>query len=103
MKLDTLIWWVYVCEMQNAHANQLIQMAVKNCFIRGSVVRYVQLPAEHIDTQLLEDATRRGAFQIAPQSTLVLTSSKFQRQSIKTNDNYNRRPCKTRIYHTEIF
>lgn|SRR6266404_1684570 len=37
-------------------------MAVKNCFIRGSVVRYVQLPAEHVDTQLLEDATRRGAF-----------------------------------------
>lgn len=36
------------------------QMAVKNCFIRGSVVRYVQLPAEHVDTQLLEDATRRG-------------------------------------------
>ncbi|KAG1742188.1 U6 snRNA-associated Sm-like protein LSm2 [Suillus lakei] len=34
-------------------------MAVKNCFIRGSVVRYVQLPAEHVDTQLLEDATRR--------------------------------------------
>jgi len=41
-------------------------MAVKNCFIRGSVVRYVQLPAEHIDTQLLEDATRRGAFQSHP-------------------------------------
>ncbi|KAK2463176.1 hypothetical protein APHAL10511_004831 [Amanita phalloides] len=37
------------------------QMAVKNCFIRGSVVRYVQLPAEHVDTQLLEDATRREA------------------------------------------
>jgi U6 snRNA-associated Sm-like protein LSm2 len=37
-----------------------LQMAVKNCFIRGSVVRYVQLPAEHVDTQLLEDATRRG-------------------------------------------
>ena len=36
------------------------KMAVKNCFIRGSVVRYVQLPAEHVDTQLLEDATRRG-------------------------------------------
>jgi len=34
-------------------------MAVKNCFIRGSVVRYVQLPSEHVDTQLLEDATRR--------------------------------------------
>ncbi|KAF5317042.1 hypothetical protein D9611_003948 [Ephemerocybe angulata] len=36
-------------------------MAVKNCFIRGSVVRYVSLPAEHVDTQLLEDATRREA------------------------------------------
>jgi len=36
-------------------------MAVKNCFIRGSVVRYVQLPAEAVDTQLLEDATRREA------------------------------------------
>ena len=39
-------------------------MAVKNCFIRGSVVRYVQLPAEHVDTQLLEDATRRGQFYL---------------------------------------
>lgn len=36
-------------------------MAVKNCFIRGSVVRYVQLPADQVDTNLLEDATRRGA------------------------------------------
>lgn len=36
------------------------QMAVKSCFIRGSVVRYVQIPAAAIDTQLLEDATRRG-------------------------------------------
>jgi U6 snRNA-associated Sm-like protein LSm2 len=50
--------------------------AVKNCFIRGyvplspvsscqptrhrSVVRYVQIPKEAVDTQLLEDATRRG-------------------------------------------
>ncbi|EJU03982.1 U6 snRNA-associated Sm-like protein LSm2 [Dacryopinax primogenitus] len=34
-------------------------MAVKNCFIRGSVVRYVQIPATAVDTQLLEDATRR--------------------------------------------
>ena len=36
------------------------QIAVKNCFIRGSVVRYVQIPADAVDTQLLEDATRRG-------------------------------------------
>jgi len=39
---------------------KLWQIAVKNCFIRGSVVRYVQLPADAVDTQLLEDATRRG-------------------------------------------
>ncbi|KAH9485026.1 U6 snRNA-associated Sm-like protein LSm2 [Psilocybe cubensis] len=41
---------------ENRHPHM---MAVKNCFIRGSVVRYVQLPPEHVDTQLLEDATRR--------------------------------------------
>ncbi|GMR33767.1 hypothetical protein PMAYCL1PPCAC_03962, partial [Pristionchus mayeri] len=34
-------------------------LSVKNCFIRGSVVRYVHLPAEHVDTQLLQDATRK--------------------------------------------
>jgi len=33
---------------------------VKNVFIRGSVVRYVHLPAQAVDTALLEDATRRG-------------------------------------------
>ena len=36
--------------------------AVRNCFIRGSVIRYVQLPKNAVDTQLLEDATRRGEF-----------------------------------------
>ncbi|PHH79986.1 hypothetical protein CDD82_2032 [Ophiocordyceps australis] len=35
--------------------------SVKNVFIRGSVVRYVHLPATAVDTQLLEDATRREA------------------------------------------
>lgn len=34
--------------------------AVRNIFIRGSVVRYVHLPAHAIDTALLEDAARRG-------------------------------------------
>jgi len=29
-------------------------------FIRGSVVRYVHLPAAAVDIPLLEDATRRG-------------------------------------------
>ncbi|KAI9256250.1 U6 snRNA-associated Sm-like protein LSm2-like protein [Sporodiniella umbellata] len=37
--------------------------AVKNCFIRGSVVRYVQLPGQAIDTALLQDAARREAAQ----------------------------------------
>ncbi|GHJ85823.1 hypothetical protein NliqN6_2225 [Naganishia liquefaciens] len=36
-------------------------MSVKNCFIRGSVVRYVQIPRTAVDTTLLEDATRREA------------------------------------------
>jgi hypothetical protein len=38
------------------------QSAVKNVFIRGSVVRYVHLPANAVDIPLLEDATRRGQF-----------------------------------------
>ena len=36
------------------------QSSVKHLFIRGSVVRYVHLPAGAVDTALLEDATRRG-------------------------------------------
>lgn len=35
--------------------------AVKSLFIRGSVVRYVHLPSNAIDTALLEDASRREA------------------------------------------
>jgi small nuclear ribonucleoprotein (snRNP)-like protein len=34
-------------------------VALQNCFIRGSVVRYIQIPPEHVDTELLEDAARR--------------------------------------------
>jgi len=33
-------------------------MSVKNCFIRGSVVRYVQLPAKDVEKDLLQDSTR---------------------------------------------
>ncbi|KAF2151372.1 U6 snRNA-associated Sm-like protein LSm2 [Myriangium duriaei CBS 260.36] len=39
--------------------------SVKNVFIRGSVVRYVHLPANVVDTPLLEDAARREAAQAA--------------------------------------
>lgn len=35
--------------------------SVKNCFVRGSVVRYIQLPAGSVDVELLHDATRREA------------------------------------------
>ena len=34
------------------------QNSVKNCFIRGSVVRYVQIPKSEVDTELLQDSTR---------------------------------------------
>ena len=40
-----------------------LQLSVKNCFVRGSVVRYVQLPADECDTQLLQDAARKEATQ----------------------------------------
>eukprot|EP01127_Copromyxa_protea_P007317 TRINITY_DN17230_c0_g1_i1.p1 TRINITY_DN17230_c0_g1~~TRINITY_DN17230_c0_g1_i1.p1 ORF type:complete len:100 (-),score=18.89 TRINITY_DN17230_c0_g1_i1:30-329(-) len=36
-------------------------MCVKNCFIRGSVVRYVHVPASHVATDLLQDASRTEA------------------------------------------
>ncbi|CAK9855467.1 unnamed protein product, partial [Sphagnum jensenii] len=36
-------------------------LSVKNCFIRGSVVRYVQLPPDGVDVDILHDATRREA------------------------------------------
>ncbi len=35
--------------------------SVRNAFIRGSVVRYVLLPAAGVDAELLHDATRREA------------------------------------------
>mmetsp|Transcript_15187 Transcript_15187/g.29649 ORF Transcript_15187/g.29649 Transcript_15187/m.29649 type:complete len:97 (-) Transcript_15187:432-722(-) len=37
--------------------------SVKNCFVRGSVIKYVQLPATEVDTELLQDATRREMAQ----------------------------------------
>ncbi|MEW5312596.1 MAG: hypothetical protein WDW38_004220 [Sanguina aurantia] len=36
-------------------------LSVRNCFVRGSVVRYVQLPAGAVDVEILHDATRREA------------------------------------------
>ena len=36
-------------------------LSVKNCFIRGSVVRYVQLPVDDVDISLLQDTARKEA------------------------------------------
>lgn len=51
------------------------QSSVKNVFIRGSVVRYVHLPAASVDTPLLEDATRRGMFHSLESCTQLPTDS----------------------------
>merc|ERR1711937_104238 len=40
-------------------------LSIKNCFVRGSVVRYVQLPADEIDTQLLQDSARKEATTVS--------------------------------------
>jgi hypothetical protein len=34
-------------------------LSLKSCFVRGSVVRYIQIPPEHVDVELLQDATRK--------------------------------------------
>ena len=44
--------------MVNEAANPHL-LALKNAFIRGSVVRYVHLDPSHVDTTLLQDAARR--------------------------------------------
>ncbi len=33
--------------------------SLKNCFIRGSVVRYIHLAKEHVDLKALQDKCRR--------------------------------------------
>lgn len=33
-------------------------LSVKNCFVRGSTIRYVQIPPKDVDVELLQDATR---------------------------------------------
>lgn len=41
-------------------------------------------------------------FKLPLSLRVVLTSSKFQKQSIKTNDNYGHRPCKTCISYRNL-
>ncbi len=35
--------------------------SVKNCFVRGSTVRYIHIPKDLVDVELLQDATRLEA------------------------------------------
>ena len=47
-----------VSVVDSAKYPQLLSM--KNCFVRGSVVRYIQLPAGEVDTELLQDSARKA-------------------------------------------
>ncbi|XP_054584696.1 U6 snRNA-associated Sm-like protein LSm2 [Eptesicus fuscus] len=38
-------------------------LSERNCFIWGSVVHYVQLPADEVDMQLLQNAARKETLQ----------------------------------------
>jgi len=40
-------------------------LMLQNCFIRGSMVRYIQLLPKDVDTELLQDAARK---ENAPQA-----------------------------------
>lgn len=44
-------------------------ISVKNCFIRGSVIRYVHLPTDGVDTALLQEATRKEFLQSRQKQT----------------------------------
>ncbi|KAI5291879.1 U6 snRNA-associated Sm-like protein LSm2 [Ascosphaera aggregata] len=46
--------------------------SVKNIFVRGSVVRYIVLPSEKVDRELLEDATRRGEQMLKAHPTTMV-------------------------------
>jgi U6 snRNA-associated Sm-like protein LSm2 len=38
-------------------------LSVKTIFLRGTAVRYVHVPAAAVDTELLQDASRREAME----------------------------------------
>lgn len=59
--MDDYIYFFMVILIVAITFHLSFQLSVKNCFIRGSVVRYVQLPGDEVDTQLLQDAARKEA------------------------------------------
>ena len=51
---------IKLTDVQIVDKNRYPQLlALKNCFIRGSVVRYIQIPPSEVDTELLQDAARK--------------------------------------------
>jgi small nuclear ribonucleoprotein (snRNP)-like protein len=40
-------------------------LSLRTIFVRGSVVRYVHVPKEHVDVELLQDAARNEALEAA--------------------------------------
>lgn len=54
----------------------LLQLSVKNCFIRGSVVRYIHLNPTDVDTELLQDFCRKEAMQQRQAGTTQLATGK---------------------------
>ncbi|KAI6661588.1 U6 snRNA-associated Sm-like protein LSm2 [Oopsacas minuta] len=38
-------------------------LSIKNCFVRGSVIRYIHLPPSEVDPTSLQEATRKEAMQ----------------------------------------
>ena len=59
-------------------------MSVKNCFIRGSVIRLVGLPEEAIDKELLHDATRKEAALVIEQSRKALATKSVESDEKKS-------------------
>lgn len=48
---------------------------MKNCFLRGSVIRYVQVPPQMVDTELLQDAARREYAQAQAHKSKITNAS----------------------------
>jgi hypothetical protein len=52
-----------------------LQLSVKSLFVRGTVVRYVHVPPNAVDTGLLQDAARKEALEAAkPAASLAARS-----------------------------
>ncbi|BAM78933.1 snRNP core Sm-like protein SmX5 [Cyanidioschyzon merolae strain 10D] len=48
-------------QVHTAAAPPVLQLLHGSCTVRGSCIRYIHLPVEKVDTELLQEATRRVA------------------------------------------